>query len=216
MKNDRLLLTIDKTWSRIAFCWRQYEPDRPEVDCFETPFSRQDPVFSADCACSAHGSRSDFSFWVFSILVVRCSKRSAGILLRCVQRHRSEMVDLGYGSGFTNLSFGGSLPADANPGTCGDRRAIHLKTPSRLRIMGWVVVAGSLLRTVFCAELLMARIKARTRRLDLLGHRFRRDLYGNPAGGARGGFSPRLRTQGRERTDGIGRERWRFVYISTG
>ncbi len=30
----------------------------------------------------------------------------------------------------------------------------NLKTPSRLRIMGWVVVAGSLLRTVFCAELL--------------------------------------------------------------
>jgi hypothetical protein len=30
----------------------------------------------------------------------------------------------------------------------------HLKTPSRLRMMGCVVVTGSLLRTVFCAELL--------------------------------------------------------------
>ncbi|MGD1107212.1 MAG: DUF2975 domain-containing protein [Terracidiphilus sp.] len=30
----------------------------------------------------------------------------------------------------------------------------HLKTPSRLRMMGCAVVAGSLLRTVFCAELL--------------------------------------------------------------
>jgi len=30
----------------------------------------------------------------------------------------------------------------------------HLKTPSRLQMMGWAVVVSSLLRTVFCAKLL--------------------------------------------------------------
>ena len=36
----------------------------------------------------------------------------------------------------------------------GAEEAFHPKTPSRLRMMGCVVVIGSLLRTVFCAALL--------------------------------------------------------------
>ncbi|MGB3631571.1 MAG: DUF2975 domain-containing protein [Terracidiphilus sp.] len=36
----------------------------------------------------------------------------------------------------------------------GTGELFHLKAPSCLRMMGWAVVAGSLLRTVFCAELL--------------------------------------------------------------
>ena len=108
----------------------------------------------ADSECSDLGNRFTFFLLLLALCVVCCPKWPTGILLRYVARHRSEMVDLGYGAGFTNLSFGGSLPADANPGTRWSRRTVSPQNTNRLRMMGCAVVAGSLLRTVFCAKLL--------------------------------------------------------------